>query len=212
MVDDREALHDGLRMTAAALADAEIPHALVGGYAAWARGAPEPSHDADFAIREVDVDRAREVLRAAGLEITEPTENWLFKAYHGGELIDVLYRMVGEPIDDDLLARTDELEVLAVRMPVLSATEIMASKLRVVGEHFCDFSRLLPVARAMREQIDWAEVRERVDDNPYARSFLFLLDELGVVDATQMQDDGLGSRAGAPTAEPASGDPSSHLE
>lgn len=209
-MDDRDALHDGLRMTAAALAEAEIPHALVGGYAAWARGAPEPSHDADFAIREVDVDRAREVLRAAGLEITEPTENWLFKAYHGGELIDVLYRMVGEPIDDDLLARTDEIEVLAVRMPVLSATEIMTSKLRVVGEHYCDFSRLLPVARAMREQIDWSEVRERVDDNPYARAFLFLLDELGVVDAQDMRDGSLRSRADA--AEPASGDPSSPLE
>ncbi|MEV8028035.1 nucleotidyltransferase family protein [Cellulosimicrobium funkei] len=210
MVDDRDALHDGLRMTAAALAEAEIPHALVGGYAAWARGAPEPSHDADFAIREVDVDRAREVLREAGLEITEPTENWLFKAYHGGELIDVLYRMVGEPIDDDLLARTDELEVLAVRMPVLSATEIMASKLRVLGEHYCDFSRLLPGARAMREQIDWSDVRERVDDNPYARAFLFLLDELAVVDAQDMGDDSLGSRTDA--AEPASGDPSSALE
>ncbi|NDO88199.1 nucleotidyltransferase family protein [Cellulosimicrobium composti] len=210
MVDDRDALHDGLRMTAAALAEAEIPHALVGGYAAWARGAPEPSHDADFAIREVDVDRAREVLRAAGLEITEPTENWLFKAYHGGELIDVLYRMVGEPIDDELLARTDEIEVLAVRMPVLSATEIMTSKLRVVGEHYCDFSRLLPVARAMREQIDWVEVRERVDDNPYARAFLFLLDELGVVGAEAMQDDSLGS--GGRAAGPASGDPSSPLE
>ncbi|MFB8229779.1 nucleotidyltransferase family protein [Cellulosimicrobium sp. NPDC055967] len=210
MVDDRDALHDGLRMTAAALAEADIPHALVGGYAAWARGAPEPSHDADFAIREVDVDRAREVLRAAGLEITEPTENWLFKAHHGGELIDVLYRMVGEPIDDDLLARTDEIEVLAVRMPVLSATEIMTSKLRVVGEHYCDFSRLLPVARAMREQIDWPEVRARVEDNPYARAFLFLLDELGVVDAEQMADTSLGGRRAS--AEPASGDPSNALE
>ncbi|OLT55233.1 nucleotidyltransferase family protein [Cellulosimicrobium sp. CUA-896] len=211
MVDDREALHDGLRLTAAALAEAGIPHALVGGYAAWARGAPEPSHDADFAIREVDVDRAREVLSAAGLEITEPTENWLFKAYHGGELVDVLYRMVGEPIDDDLLARTDEIEVLAVRMPVLSATEIMTSKLRVVGEHYCDFSRLLPVARAMREQVDWVEVRRRVDDNPYARAFLFLLDELGVVDRAQMHDDAapVGTRAGS---SPASGDPSSHIE
>ncbi|WP_069388058.1 nucleotidyltransferase family protein [Cellulosimicrobium cellulans] len=212
MVDDREALHDGLRLTAAALAEAGIPHALVGGYAAWARGAPEPSHDADFAIREVDVERAQEVLRAAGLEITEPTENWLFKAYHGGELVDVLYRMVGEPIDDELLSRTDELEVLAVRMPVLSATEVMTSKLRVVGEHYCDFSRLLPVARAMREQVDWVEVRERVDDNPYARAFLFLLDELGVVDRAQMQDDGVDPLAARAGSGPASGDPSSHIE
>ncbi len=62
----------------------------------------------------------------------------------------------------------------------------------------------------MREQIDWSDVRERVDDNPYARAFLFLLDELAVVDAQDMGDDSLGSRTDA--AEPASGDPSSALE
>ena len=37
--DDRTALQDGLRLTAVALTDAEIPFALVGGYAAWARRA-----------------------------------------------------------------------------------------------------------------------------------------------------------------------------
>ncbi len=62
----------------------------------------------------------------------------------------------------------------------------------------------------MREQIDWPEVRARVEDNPYARAFLFLLDELGVVDAEQMADTSLGGRRAS--AEPASGDPSNALE
>ena len=134
-IDDRSALQDGLRLAAVALTDAEIPFALVGGYAAWARGAPEPSHDADFAIVERDVDRAKEALAAKGLDVIDPAENWLFKAYHHGQLVDVLFRMVGEPITDELLARSDVLEVLAVRMPVLGATDIVSAKLRVLGEH-----------------------------------------------------------------------------
>lgn len=178
--DDRAALHDGLRRTAVALLEAEIPFALVGGYAAWARGAPEPSHDADFAVAERDVEAARAALAEAGLDVQQPAENWLFKAYHHGQLVDVIFRMVGEPVTHEQLARADQLEVLAVRMPVLPATDIISAKMRVLGEHYCDFTWLLPMARALREQIDWEQVREEVAEQPYARAFLFLADELGL--------------------------------
>lgn len=178
--DDRTALQDGLRLVAVALTDAQIPFALVGGYAAWARGAPEPSHDADFAVPEEDVDRAKAAIAAAGLVVEQPAENWLFKAFHHGQLVDVLFRMVGEPVTRELLDHSDELEVLAVRMPVLGATQIVSTKMRVLGEHACDFGRLLAIARALREQIDWDVVRADVRDHPYGKAFLFLADELGI--------------------------------
>ncbi|WP_240675265.1 hypothetical protein [Cellulomonas endophytica] len=177
---DWTALQDGLRRAAVALTDAEVPFALVGGYAAWARGAPEPSHDADLAIAEEDVERAKRALDAAGLDVQQPAENWLFKAFHAGELVDVIYRMVGEPVTHELLSTAEELEVLAIRMPVLPATEVLSSKLRVLGEHYCDFTWTLPMARALREQIDWERLRRETLDRPYARAFLFLCDELGL--------------------------------
>ena len=180
MSEDRETLQDGVRMTAVALAQADIPYALCGGYAAWARGAPEPDHDADFVIREGDIDTARAALTAAGLEVREPAEDWLFKAYHQGQLVDVLFRMCGEPVTEEMFDRTDVIEVLAVRMPVLSATDVFSTKLRVLNEHYCDFARLLPVARALREQIDWHQVRQEAAGNPYAGAFLHLLDELRI--------------------------------
>lgn len=186
---ERDALQDGLRKAAVALTEAEIPFALVGGYAAWARGAPEPSHDADFGIQESDVPRAKTALAEAGLDVREPSENWLFKAFHEGQLVDVLFRMVGEPITTEQLARADELEVLAVRMPVLPATDIVSAKLRVLGEHACDFGRLLAIVRALREQIDWPRVRSEVGDHPYARAFLFLADELGISDVPRRPSD-----------------------
>ena len=187
MLDDvaRGALQDGLRRVAVALGDAGIPYALCGTYAAWARGAPEPLHDADFVIREDDVDTARAAVEAAGLELRDPAENWLFKAYNDGQLIDVLFRMVGEPVPMEVFERADELEVLAVRMPVMSASDLMSTKLRVLHEHYCDYARLLPVARALREQIDWDQVRGECDPNPFARNFLRLLVDLGIVDATR---------------------------
>jgi len=40
---------------------------------------------------------------------------------------------------------------------------------------------MLPVARALREQVDWAQVRRAVADNDFAVVFLELLDRLDVV-------------------------------
>ena len=73
------------------------------------------------------------------------------------------------------------MEVQSVEMPVLSATDVMAQKLGTLDEHYCDFSALLQVARALREQVDWAYVREQVSDNDFAVVFLDLLVRLAIV-------------------------------
>jgi hypothetical protein len=77
----------------------------------------------------------------------------------------------------------DEIEVESVRMPVFSATELMADKLNALEEHACDFGAILPVARAVREQVDWCRVAERTRDNDFAVALLFLLDRLGIAPA-----------------------------
>lgn len=181
--DERAELRDAVRLSAVALRDASIPFALCGGYAAFARGGPEPHHDVDFVIRPEDADLAREALAGAGLQVREPAEDWLFKAFHHEALVDVIHVLGGEPVGDSLLGRADELEVLAVRMPVLAATDVIASKVVALSEHDCNFSALLPIVRALREQVDWAYVRSRSKGNHYAEAFLFLTDRLGVTTA-----------------------------
>jgi hypothetical protein len=39
----------------------------------------------------------------------------------------------------------------------------------------------LPLARSLREQIDWDRVRKETTASPYAEAFLVLLDRLDVV-------------------------------
>jgi hypothetical protein len=73
------------------------------------------------------------------------------------------------------------LPVLSVHMPVLRATDIVVTKLMALDEHYCDFSRMLPVARALREQVDWDEVRREVAGNDFAVVFLQLLERLRVL-------------------------------
>jgi hypothetical protein len=179
---ERDEIRDLLKRTAVALKQGDVPFALCGGYAAWVRGAPEPDHDADFLVPEAEADRAAKVLADAGLEVQEPPEDWLVKVVTGNSFVDVLWRTCGHPVESELIERSEVLPVLSVQMPVLTATDILVTKLMALDEHYCDFARLLPVARALREQVDWETVRREVGGNDFAVVFLQLLGRLGVVE------------------------------
>ncbi|MGY1710201.1 nucleotidyltransferase family protein [Geodermatophilus sp. SYSU D00758] len=179
---DRDEIRDLLKRTAVALKQADVPFALCGGYAAWVRGAPEPDHDADFLVPAAEAERATKVLAEAGLEVVDPPEDWLTKVVHGHSFVDVLWRTCGKAVESDLVDRAETLPVLSVHMPVLEATDILVTKLMTLDEHYCDLARLLPVARALREQVDWERVAREVASNDFAVVFLELLHRLGVVE------------------------------
>lgn len=180
---DRDEIRDLLKRVAVALKQGDVPFALCGGYAAWVRGAPEPDHDADFLVPAAEAERAAKVLAEAGLQVVEPAEDWLVKVVQGDSFIDVLWRTCGVPVESDLIDRAEDRPVLSVHMPVLEATDIVVTKLMALDEHYCDYGRLLPVARALREQVDWNQVRRQVAGNDFAEVFLVLLDRLGIVEA-----------------------------
>jgi hypothetical protein len=173
-------LRAALRQAGSALKRSELPFALAGGYALWAHGGPEPTHDVDFAVLESDADRAAKVLAEAGFEVDRPPEDWLLKACLDDAVVDVLHRIVGVPVDEHLLSRAEDVELLGIRLPVLPATDVLSSKLRSMTEHYCDFAALLPAARAVREQVDWGRLREECGENDFAATFLYLLERLGV--------------------------------
>lgn len=178
-------LREALKLVATTLKEGGLPFALAGGYALWARGGPEPDHDVDFVVAEDDAARAAEVLAGKGLRVEQPPEDWLFKVWVGNAMVDVIFRTNGEPMTRDVLAEVDPIEVESVRMPVLQATVLMVHKLLALEEHACDFGRVLPVARAVREQVDWAEVRAATAESPFASAFLVLLERLRVIDPGQ---------------------------
>ena len=180
MTDEREALREALKHTAVALKGTEVAFALGGGYAAWALGGPEPDHDVDFVVADEDRAHAMRVLEDAGLRVETPPEDWLFKVFRDEAMVDVIHRIGGEPVVRELLERAVETEVLSIRMPVLSATDLIAGKLLALSEHACDYGKVLPAARALREQVEWDDLRSRVTDNPYAEAFLVLAQRLAV--------------------------------
>jgi hypothetical protein len=177
----QDGLREALKRVAVALKETGVPFALAGGYAAWARGGPEPDHDVDFLVARTDAGKVADLLLEQGLAVRQPPEDWLFKVETDGVTVDVLHRAAGSPTEEPSLEAATDLEVLSVTMPVLSATDLVVQKLSVLDEHYCDLAQLLPTLRALREQVDWEVVRGTTTDNPFAEVTLLLLERLGVL-------------------------------
>jgi Uncharacterised nucleotidyltransferase len=170
-----------LKKAAAALRQADVPFLLGGGLAAWARGGPESDHDLDLMVKPDDAEPAVNALEAAGFRVEDPPEEWLYKAWDGEVLVDVIFEPSGGPVDDAMFERAEELDVNAVTMQVMALEDVMVTKLLSLREHEVDYESVLENARALREQTDWDEVWRRTSDSPYARAFFYLAEQLGIL-------------------------------
>jgi predicted nucleotidyltransferase len=175
-------LLETLKKVAGLLRDAEVPFLLGGGLAVWARGGPETAHDIDLMLRQPDAEQARQVLASAGLRTEEPPEGWLYKAHDGDVLIDLIFEPSGQPIEDAVFERAEELNVYAVPLQVMALEDVFVTKLTALREHELDYESLVQMARPVREQVDWKVVLARTEAFPYAKAFFTLVEELGIVE------------------------------
>ncbi|HST39917.1 MAG TPA: nucleotidyltransferase [Conexibacter sp.] len=175
-----DAIVEALRAAVPVLHEAEIPFLLGGSMAVWAYGGPEPVNDLDLMFRPQDAERAQQALARAGFRTGDPPEEWLLKAWHDDVLVDLIFAPRGVPIDDDTLARGNERSLSAIRLRVMALEDVLTSKLLALDEHQLDMSYLLQLVRAVREQVDWDELRRRTEQSPYAAAFLLLAERLGI--------------------------------
>ena len=174
---------ESLKKAVAALREAGVPFLLGGSLAVWARGGPETHHDLDFVIKPEDADRALQVLADAGMRVEKPPEEWLHKAWDGDVLIDLIFAPRGLDVTDEVIERGELLHVIGISIPVMAIEDVLATKLMALDEHRLDYTSVLGIARAVREQIDWEALRARTVESPYAKAFFTLCEELDIVPA-----------------------------
>jgi len=171
-----------MKRAGASLRECGIDHMLGGGLAIWARGGPPTDHDVDFLLREEDADRALEALAKEGFRTERPPEHWLYKAWDGDNLVDLVFHPADGPIRDEHFARASEMEVSAHRTLVASLDDVLVAKLLAINEQEPDFRAVLEISRAVREQVNWKNVARRTKSSPFARAFFALAEGLEIVD------------------------------
>ena len=120
----------------------------------------------------------------------DPPEEWLVKAWDGDTLVDLIFYPKGTTVDDDLIERGEVMSVLGMEMRVMALEDVLVTKLMALSEHSLRYESLLQIARALREQVDWADVRTRTADSPWARAFFVMLEGLGVLPETRQTTGG----------------------
>jgi hypothetical protein len=186
--DRSQAILEATKRIGALLKRAGHPFALAGSVAVYAHGGSRYlQHDADFAVLPEDAEAVAGTLREAGLPVRMPPEDWLVKTTCHGQNVDIIFALAHQPVTRDMLDRAHLLPVDSVLMPVLSPTDLIRSLISAFSEHYCDFGSVLPVARAVREKVDWDEVRTTCGDQPMPAAFLYLLERLHVIDAQEGQ-------------------------
>jgi hypothetical protein len=70
---------------------------------------------------------------------------------------------------------------MALDTPVMATEDMLVTMLCALDEHCLDYGALVAIARSLREQVNWAELRGRTARSPYARAFFTLVEELGIV-------------------------------
>ena len=174
-------LETTLKRSVAALEGERIAYLLGGSLASWARGGPQTRNDLDLMVRPADAQRALKALEDAGMKPESPPEDWLYKAWDGEVLVDLIFHPAGLSLDDEVFERGERLRVLGMNVEVLSIEDVVTTKLMAIDEHAIRYESLLQIARALREQIDWGAVRARTASSPFSRPFFVLLEELEII-------------------------------
>src|SRR4051794_25684373 len=131
------------------------------------------------------------------MKAERPPEAWLLKAWDGQVLVDVIFEPRGLVVDDDLMARGEEREVMAIGIRLMALEDVLVSKLMALDEHSADYSRLLLMTRTLREQIDWQDLRARTRGSPFAKAFFTLAEELDIAPRAESSAAAEGSPARA---------------
>lgn len=179
---DKSTFLAALTRTVGALHRAEVPFALAGGAALYARGGPHSHDDIDLLVEPAHAERAAIVLAEAGMTRSQPPEDWLLKVFDGEVLVDLIHHLGQIPVSAETLSGAEPIQVGSVITRVITATELMVQKLTVLDCHRCDFAEPLLAARVLREQVDWPQVRRRLRPSPFADAFWQLLCGMSIVD------------------------------
>ena len=151
-----------------ALDRAEISYMLGGALALNAyTGIWRDTKDLDVFTTEKTVPRVLEVLKEAGFEpeITDPV--WLAKAHRGELFADVIHASHNGtgPVDESWFEKATQISILDRREMGIPAEEVVLSKIFVVAKDRCDVDDVLHVIFAMRGELDWDRMIEKIGDH-----------------------------------------------
>ena len=146
---------------------AEVP-CLVGGAFAFTRytGIQRPTRDFDVFLRHQDVERALEVLAAAGFHTERTFPHWLAKARSDEFLVDLIYGSGNgvAPVDDEWFTYSMPEEIVGIPARLVPPEELIWSKAFIMERERYDGADVVHLLHARGRTLDWERLLARFGD------------------------------------------------
>jgi predicted nucleotidyltransferase len=149
-----------------------IAYALGGGlaFSAYA-GQMRNTKDLDLFIvpenRQALVDLLHETGFADYYEQMAYDRNWIYRAYQGDVIVDVIWQMANyrAPVDKHWLVRGREIDIRGRRLRLLPVEELIWSKLYVLQRERTDWPDLFAILQRQTAAIDWNHLLDRTGED-----------------------------------------------
>lgn len=118
------------------LEKSDIPYALIGGVAVKSLGRPRVTHDIDLFVRPDDAEKVLEVLEKKGFTTQKRDPFWLFKAWKGNILVDVIFKSSGDIyFDEEVRSHVRRMPYLGHYLNAISPEDFLVIKAAAHQEH-----------------------------------------------------------------------------
>ncbi|HEX2253749.1 MAG TPA: nucleotidyltransferase [Thermoanaerobaculia bacterium] len=146
------------------LQEGGVPFLVAGAYAlSQYTGVVRHTKDFDVFIMPEDVDRALELLAAAGYEVERFSPHWLAKATCGDNFVDLIYNSGNgaTPLDQRWFDHARTGNVLGVEGLICPPEEMIWSKAFLMERERYDGADVAHLLRSCSPTLDWARLLER---------------------------------------------------
>jgi len=141
----------------------QIPYAVAGAFALQKyTGIWRLTKDLDLFMQSADVPRALEHLDQQGFRCETPDPVWLSKAHRGEYFVDLISGMSNAVIvvDAGWMKRTHPARIAGVPSQIISAEDLIASKLFVLRRERFDGADIAHIIYGTKGRLDWGRILE----------------------------------------------------
>jgi len=153
----------------------EVPFVVVGGLAMLEYGRTRVTKDLDLLVYKQDAIRLLDQLKELGYRTQRTDDNWVYHAFKGGQIIDLLFALgkgfLGDPegvtLNDDMLARARQVSINGTVFLMAAPEDILHSKLLVSWKATRqeDFQDCLLIIRNAKH-LDWNYLLDKIARYP----------------------------------------------
>lgn len=155
--------HDAMK----AIEKSGTNYVIGGGIAVWVYGRKRETKDIDVFVKKQNAEKVLEVLRNIGFRTEHSDEKWLYKAFRGDAMVDVIFENTRGKETDDLMLENARFEMINnYRFKIMSPEDLIYIKIITIIEDSPHWEDAYIIAKNNYRTIDWEYLVNRSKNEP----------------------------------------------